>query len=140
ASAGQHTAEVEITLQTKPQAAFVTYSPPMPADDPESSRRIATLTFEVLAEDAPGVEILEPSPDVKKKMEALLDPTQINVTHWTGGGAFMPNYHAGMMFSIDNPPMPVAFDVLWKSGDKEWPIGSFTTGTSAGDDNFFMGP
>ncbi len=80
------------------------------------------VTVEVLPADAPVVDLVTPTPELMASLTARLSPRQSTYS------SFLFASNASQQFSVDDLPVPVAFDVIWKVGDREWKVGSFTSG------------
>jgi hypothetical protein len=129
---GRHVAKVKIAIQTNPQT-FGTVAWPNPNKTDVNVRWDEhEVAFDVAAGRA-GVELVEPSAGDKKKMEQLLEASNLQVYKYGPGQPPV----AQAQFNVDGKPMDGAFDVILRSGEREWPLGSFTTGTSASGDPGF---
>jgi hypothetical protein len=126
---GRHVINLAVTMETKSQAMMQTIHWNQKGEAPDSRRHEATLAFELV--ESGGIEVVDPSPELQEKMELQFQPMQVWV-HTYDTGTFMGSQTSGQVhFSIDGSPMAAAFDVIWKSGEREWPLGRFSTGSSA---------
>jgi hypothetical protein len=147
--AGPKQIQISVYIVTKPQSTRSSFSFSTGAprkNDPDA--RLVERTVSVLVDpaDVKGVELVQPSADVKEKMRRMAEASDLRVQVFDQGGVFSvvgpsgPIGSASMTFSIDGRPMEGAFDVLWRSGEREWPIGTLTTGTGADPNGYTLGP
>jgi hypothetical protein len=93
---------------------------------PNSSLREAHLTFDLLPEGSSSLEVVASTPEMALTIRKALDPRGPGVQAMTIAGQRL----ASMTVSTEGLPMGVAFDVVLRSEGQEWPLGSFTSGTS----------
>ncbi len=113
----------------QPNAAGMSWPSAIKKDDPDTRFHEASIAIDVIAADAPGVEVVTPAPDDVKKMELLLEPTGCSMY---GGG------QVTMTFNVENRPMDFAFDVVLKNAQKEWRVGPLTSGTHGGSMQYYF--
>lgn len=92
---------------------------------PSVRRHEAALAIEVLPADAPGVELVAPTEEMTRRVHAALNPTMSWVHDLNG------TPQAQQQFSMTDLPLPVAYDVIWRQGEREWTVGSITSGKTA---------
>ncbi len=127
---GRHTVEVTVVTQTKPQSNQQRWSGELPKGK-DVNEHTARFDIQVLAEAEP-VEKIRPTPELDEKFQLALTPSQTLV--WDSGGGGLGGQQT---FNVESLPAPVSFDVFWRVGDREWPMGTFTSGRSAGTMEYY---
>ncbi len=80
--------------------------------------RIVETPITVLPEDAELIRLIKDE-SLRRAMEAAIRAGPIQLAR-TGGGGLSFNHE----FRLTNLPADVAFDSIWRAGDREWPIGT----------------
>ncbi len=123
---GRHplTIELRITADALNTRAFVFAGGRLSRARPEQSGKahVHSATVELLPKDAALIELIPPSPDLTRSLTNILHPA--GTTH----SRFMFQSRASQHFNVEGLPVPVAFDVIWKAGDREWTVGIVTSG------------
>jgi hypothetical protein len=120
---GRYTLELAVVTETKSQGGTVHWSGGIPKGK-DAKEHTISLPVEIVAE-RDAIEKVAPSPEMEKKFQLALNPSQTMV--WHNGQTLGAQQH----FSMENLPAPVAFDVFWKEGEREWKIGALTSGKGA---------
>lgn len=123
---GPATIHVELLAQAvNYNAGSFTYQNQRPrSDDP----KVRKWTLDVPVEFAPAdaaVESVPASDELAGKLAKALHPTQVMLQP-AGAGDYL-----SMTFSVEDLPVPVAFDVTCRVGEREYSVGSFTSGTAS---------
>jgi hypothetical protein len=101
----------------------------IPDDDPDTVEIVQTLVFEVLPTGAAEIELVDPAPEMKEKAEEIAARQRITVSNY--GAQLSASYSA----TTSEWPIPACFNVSVRAGGRVWPLGVFTSGTSAGTGN-----
>ncbi|MEX2219586.1 MAG: hypothetical protein WD749_12605 [Phycisphaerales bacterium] len=125
AGAGRH--ECGVTISVRPidmnaMRAGFNWNTMNEQDSPDASEHSTSMSFEVVGEGEPAIELVEPTPDLAAKLKAQLGPQDVQV--WAGMGRSVM-----AQFSVADLPVDVAFDVHISNEGRTWKIGSFTSGT-----------
>ncbi len=133
---GRHTVELSVSVQASARArVYRAPGQPSKSDAPFLTHTRA-FSVEVLPAASRAIEEVPPDPDLEKKLSRQLEAGASAVSVYetsdsTRQGA--KNKYASLAFAVDQLPVPVAFDVFLRVGEREWPIGSFTSGQTAPD-------
>lgn len=130
AAPGVRTVEIELQVRTEPQATGTFQWPStLEPEHPHVRSHRGKMVVEVLPADGAGVELVEPTPELRAELERLLRPQATHAYVYDNGMAAVAG--GSQQFSVKDLPVPVAFDVVWRAGDREYPMGILTSGSSA---------
>jgi hypothetical protein len=120
---GRYTLEITLVTETKSQTGNVRWSSGIPKGK-DAKEHTIRLPLEIVAKQD-AVEKIKPTPELEKKFQLALNPSQ--TTAWWNGQTL----GGQQQFSVESVPAPIAFDVFWKEGEKEWKLGVLTSGKGA---------
>jgi hypothetical protein len=123
---GRHSLSVKVWVQSKGALDRTAFQQPGERD-PDTQAHECELSFEVIGNEEPAFELIPPSDKLCEQMELAISASMVSLSAFSTNG----QVNASIMFSVDSPPVPGAFDVFLKHGDQIWDAGFLTTGTSA---------
>jgi hypothetical protein len=90
--------------------------------DPTARRHELAAEFTLIRDDAQGIEIINPTPELNRDLLEAIRIEQLtasNGAHQAGIGA---------VFTLEQPPVPAAFRVYMRLGERDQYLGWFSTG------------
>lgn len=81
------------------------------------------LTFHVLPEATPAIELVSNDSSLQQELERLMTP---QIQYYRGGG--LSGSFVSLAFETESVPIGVAFDIIWRDGEKERVLGSISSG------------
>ena len=132
-SIGRHVAEIEFELSVEDfdsmasrglLAALAGGSKAAAKQPPADVFRIKRLlTFHVLPEATPAIELVSDDSALQQELERLMTP---QIQYYRGGG--ISGSFVSLAFETESVPIGVAFDIIWRDGEKERVLGSVSSG------------
>ncbi|MCC6676743.1 MAG: hypothetical protein IT436_06325 [Phycisphaerales bacterium] len=126
---GPHALEVTVNIDAQPmRTGTATWSFDQRA--PDAHQVTLKSQVQITAPDT-GVRVVGPDPEISRQVRETLEPRHVMVNNY-GQDDY---YFAQVQFIPAKLPVGVAFDVLFKSPDKTWQLGTFTSGRAVGRDD-----
>lgn len=127
---GRHQASLSVAIEVHPISA----SNPIQwgaKPDAKFPRRQHTANVEVIPDEMAAIQRIAATDDLTRQLKTDLSPLTLMVYSQNASNLMgQVTYVSGSLtFTIAKPAVPLVFDVVLRSGDREWPMGSFSSGT-----------
>ncbi len=130
---GRHRLDLEIDIRTQvwnPRGGWQWNPTSARPTGPDVRTIRRSLEFTVAGGPSEGLETIPPTPEATAKLAEALRPEQL----YGQGGGFGGEW-VNVSIDLGDVPVPCAFEVVARRGEREWKLGTIASGRSCGDTN-----